>query len=357
MAIFNHMRLRKKLRIWMYAVLRRVLKTVPSDKKINPSDIKRILIVRINYRIGNIIFLTPFIKALGKIAPHAKVDVIVGAGFTRSMLTGLDNVGEVYDAPRSLLKNPLKLRREIKRINQQGYDLIINVSPLSSTNSLLTALLRAPYKLGIDDERSWVPFTHVVSTDDADPHMALTPLSLMSAFEGEHESFDKFLDINLSADEQAKGKAELSATLTKQGYVDQGRKLVGIFRIARNQKIIPNPFWEELIVELKKLDDQLEFVDIVVPDQDKLELGLMEIANNDLRKLGGMLSQLEAFICADTGPMHLASASGAPTIALFNQTRPSRYGTLGSMDLSLEIKGLDARAVAVHVDAHLKSIT
>lgn len=354
--MIDHKSVRKKLRIWMYAVLRRVFKTKPSDKKLNPEHIDRILLVRINYRIGNIIFLTPLIKALGKVLPHAKVDVIVGAAFTRSMLTGLNNVGEVYDAPRSLLKKPLRLKREICRLNQQNYDLIVNISHLSSTNSLITALLKAPYKLGIDDDRSWVPLTHVVSTKEANPHMALTPLALMSAFEGEHEPFEEFLDINLSKEEKSAGNAALSSLLAKQGFIDQGRKLVGVFRVARNQKIISNHYWEKLINELRRLDEQLEFVDIVVPDQDRLDIELLEISNKDLRKLGGMLSQLEAFICADTGPMHLASASGAATIALFNQTRPARYGTLGVQDLSLEIKSLDAITVAGHIDRHLKDL-
>lgn len=355
MAIFDHKRLRKKLRIWMYAVLRRLFKATPSEGKINPDDIKRILLVRINYRIGNIIFLTPLIKALGKVLPHAKVDVIVGAEFTRSMLTGLDNVGEVYDAPRSLLKNPLRLIREIRRINSEKYDLAINVTPLSSTNSLVTALLNAPRKLGFDDDQSWVPLTHTVSIEGANPHMALKPLVLMTAFDGHHGPFEQSLDINLNEQEQAAGKVALSCMLTEQGYVAQGHKLVGIFRIARNNKIIPDPYWEELILALQKLDDQLEFIDIVVPDQSKLSMKLLEISNKDLRKLGGMLSQLEAFVCADTGPMHLASASGVPTIALFNQTRPARYGTLGREDLSLEIKGLDVQTVAGHIDAHLKT--
>jgi ADP-heptose:LPS heptosyltransferase len=32
------------------------------------------------------------------------------------------------------------------------------------------------------------------------------------------------------------------------------------------------------------------------------------------------------FVSADTGPLHLAAASGVPCLGLFTQTDPARYG-------------------------------
>ncbi|MBC8674428.1 hypothetical protein H2136_22245 [Aeromonas hydrophila] len=43
------------------------------------------------------------------------------------------------------------------------------------------------------------------------------------------------------------------------------------------------------------------------------------------------------FVSGDTGPLHLAAASGVPCLGLFTQTDPARYGCLGAQHLNLVI--------------------
>lgn len=347
-------KVRKKLRLFLFGILSKFFSVSPSTDLIDPADIQRILLVRINYRIGNILFLTPLIKALGKLLPDTQVDVLIGSACTRNLLTGLDNVGEIYDAPRKLLKSPFAIYQEIKRLNGSSYDLIIDVSPLSTTNSIVTALLKAPKKLGFDDEISWVPLTHTISTATANPHMALKPLKLMEAFKGNNNRYDAFLDINLSAREKQQGRESLKHILALQGYSVSERKLIGIFRDARNQKIIDGEYWLEVTDRIAEMSGKVDFVDIMVPGLIKPLREMLELSSPDLRKLAAMLSQLDGFICGDTGPMHLASASRVDTVALFKSTRPVRFGTLGESDLSLEIKDLDVSEVAARIVQHLE---
>ena len=348
-----HTRLRKKLRTVLYAILGKIYSAEQSDEKIRPQDIQRILIVRINYRIGNVIFLTPFIKALGKLVPHAKVDVIIGAAYTKGMLTGLPNVGEVYDAPRELLKKPLKLRQEIKRINGHNYDLVIDVSRKSSTNSIVTAMLKAPRKLGYLDDNSWVPLTHAVSPEGESRHMALQPLALLKAFENHDGDYEQYLDIALSEEEKRDGREQLFRILAGQGYPEKVTRLIGIFRSARGDKIIADEVWQRIVAEMRDIHSEINFVDVTVPELAVFPEEILTISEKNLRQLGAMLSQLDAFVCADTGPMHLASASGVPTIALFKTTRPAKFGTLGESDLSLEISDLTERQIAAKIISHL----
>ncbi|MDO6460862.1 glycosyltransferase family 9 protein [Granulosicoccaceae sp. 1_MG-2023] len=348
-----HTRLRKKLRAALYAVLGRIFSAGEAGGKIDPQDIRRILIVRINYRIGNVIFLTPFIKALGRLVPDASVDVIVGAACTKNLLRGLPNVGEVYDAPRELLKNPLKLRREIQQLNARGYDLIIDVSARSSSNAIVTALLKAPRKLGFLDDNRWAPLTHGVSRQGGSCHMALQPLTLLEAFTNHDGQYARFLDIGLSEAEQRDGRERLFGLLAAQGYPEKITPLIGIFRNARGDKIIADEVWQTILREMRDIRSGIDFVDVGVPGQAPLAGRVLTISEKDLRLLGGMLSQLDAFVCADTGPMHLASASGVPTIALFKTTRPAKYGTLGEKDLSLEIAALSERQIAAKIITHL----
>jgi ADP-heptose:LPS heptosyltransferase len=51
-------------------------------------------------------------------------------------------------------------------------------------------------------------------------------------------------------------------------------------------------------------------------------------------------------ISADTGPMHLASSTSVPTVALFQATDPTLYGPLKPSDLSIDITAGTPQLVA-----------
>ena len=50
------------------------------------------------------------------------------------------------------------------------------------------------------------------------------------------------------------------------------------------------------------------------------------IHNGDCVPLAAVLEQLRLLITGDTGPMHLATAVGTPTVAVFGPSDPRRYG-------------------------------
>ena len=60
--------------------------------------------------------------------------------------------------------------------------------------------------------------------------------------------------------------------------------------------------------------------------------GLIRLAGRtpDLLTLTGVLAQADLVVSNDTGPMHVAAALGAPTLALFGATDPVVSGPLGT---------------------------
>jgi ADP-heptose:LPS heptosyltransferase len=52
------------------------------------------------------------------------------------------------------------------------------------------------------------------------------------------------------------------------------------------------------------------------------------------------------FISTDTGPMHLASSTAVPTVALFQASDPGLYGPLKPDDLAIDITRVAPREVA-----------
>ena len=60
------------------------------------------------------------------------------------------------------------------------------------------------------------------------------------------------------------------------------------------------------------------------------------------RELTRFTGGLTLFVSCDTGPLHLAAASGVPCLGLFTQTDPARYGCLGAQHLNLVIEDRNA---------------
>ena len=53
------------------------------------------------------------------------------------------------------------------------------------------------------------------------------------------------------------------------------------------------------------------------------------------REMAAAMASTRLVISGDTGPMHLASATTVPTIALFRVTNPNKYGPLKPCDASV----------------------
>jgi ADP-heptose:LPS heptosyltransferase len=257
----------------------------------------------------------------------------------------MPNINKVYSFPRELLKHPLKVLKLKKELKENHYDLLVSPSLHSSSDTFFTFLVSATYKLGFYSPDVFSPLTHGIPFPSTIEHEALKPLALMSAFGKEVNDFDNFMNLQLT-------KEEREAVAPKREDTT-----IGIFRDARNEKKIKDDWWRELMVELKKIQPNVTIIDILDPNnKTALNENMETLSEKSLRVLALKISQLDAFICGDTGPMHLASASLTPTIALFKTTSPTLYGTLGKKDLSLEMQGKSVKEVALEIDEHLKRV-
>lgn len=304
---------------------------------LNPLTIQRILIVRINYRIGNILFLTPLINALAKKIPHASIDVVVGAKFTAPLLSSMNVVNEVYDIPRKVLRNPFLFRRKVKQINANNYDLVISPTVGSGSANLALKIIRSPRKLSFHTVDYWSAANYRVPLPDGVSHEALLPLSLMRAFDNDQANYSRSLDIRLTADERAKGREQLNTLL--QHRAKTNKLIVGIFRDARNEKKLSEPWWHSLLEQLHRTE-RFHIIDILPPGHSQpVHPDCMAASFSDLRALGSFISAVDVFVSADTGPMHLASAVQTRVIAFFNATQVEKYGPLGHNDRVIWVNG------------------
>ena len=352
MGIPLHSKIRRHLRSALNFTLGKLFTPRQKTGKIDPEKIKKILLIRINYRIGNIIFTTPLIRALEKKLPDAKIDMLVGASFTKPIIEKMPNVHEVYPVPRSLIKQPIAFYRFIRMLNQKRYDLIISPATGSVSANIAAFLIQAPLKLGIFRPDTWLPFNITVPADEKTLHEALKPLAVMEAFAGTPHRYNRFLDIALTPKEREEGKKLLQEKITK----GEKKYIVGLFRDARNDKKIADTWWKTYLHEMQKTAPETAFIDILAPGQSPLSEEIPTISSKNLRNLAKIFSALDAFICADTGPMHLASASMTPTIALFNATDPAYYGPLGEKDKTLQINEMTTEEIAAACREHIDRV-
>jgi ADP-heptose:LPS heptosyltransferase len=61
-----------------------------------------------------------------------------------------------------------------------------------------------------------------------------------------------------------------------------------------------------------------------------------------VRRLAAVVANMDGFISADCGVMHLAAATGTPVLGLFAVTDPAAYAPYGGANAALSTQTMDA---------------
>ena len=102
--------------------------------QLKKEDIKSVLLIRQDNRIGNIIFITSLINLIEK-ELNVKPDVILGEKFN-GILKNNPHINKllVY-SQKKFLKNPILFFKFIKTMKEKQYDLIIDCKNVFSFNN------------------------------------------------------------------------------------------------------------------------------------------------------------------------------------------------------------------------------
>jgi ADP-heptose:LPS heptosyltransferase len=297
------------------------------DARISPSEIKTILVLRNNKRIGNMYFLLPFLHELRHACPAATIDLMVIHKSQRNIFQNM-GINEISISSFSF-RGVGEFFRSIKSARKNVYDLI--VMPYSSdTDILIGAMLHAKNKVAFKDRRTHGIYPHALSLKPESLHAALYPLELIRA-------------MSHSVRHPADHKMRLSLQEVNAGEIIAGQLKGGsdlsfaYFRGARGKKVISDNEWVKI---LKAFEDatykSIQWVEILGPDiKQPLQLNSQTFSTHNLRDLASVLKAMDLFICADTGPLHLADAAGARCVGLFNATNPNHFGCLGQETINI----------------------
>jgi lipopolysaccharide heptosyltransferase II len=303
-----------------------------SSKPIPPP--KRILILRLE-RIGDLLMVLGALRAARSYWPDAEIDLVVGswnAPIAR-LIQDVTRV-ETLDAPwlaRGAAGASWPALISAARAWRGRYDLAINLEPDIRSN-LLMWLSKAPRRVGYWTGGGGACLTEALEYD-LHVHVADNALRLVAHAAGTSPGAGSNSDgpVTLHIPESARARAEV----VLGGAV---RPIIGVHasggreskqwhpdRFAAVARRLIQQHGGTIVLTGSSADRPL--VNVV-----RAALGSAPVIDAsgalDLIDLAAVLARLDVLVTGDTGPMHLAAAVGAPVVALFGPSHPSRYGPL-----------------------------
>jgi heptosyltransferase-3 len=307
------------------------------------TGIHRVLVCRPNHRLGNSVLISALIAEIETLYPGAEIDIL-GSYATDCLYSQRFSVHTVFVLPQKIARHLWLSAGVLRALRRGRYDLAIDACNGSQSGRIVLALSRASYKLGFPDQASnpasaWNTLT-------APEHLAERGVFLLrQAYAGATGSDYPRLNLELSPDEQREAATVLDRVCG--GPREQRGVTVAIFPNATGAKCYSEDWWTQFVDTFQSLCPQVQLLEMLAAHgRSQLGSRLRPYYSRNLRRMAAMISCMDGFISADCGVMHLAVASGTPTLGLFSVTDPAKYAPYGGVNAGLDTRDMDAVAVA-----------
>jgi len=294
-----------------------------------PHAFRNILIIKPG-AIGDVLQLSPVIRALKQALPDAAITLMVGSSVTADLFRFNPRVAEtiIFDkagADRSL-RGILSLWNRLRR---KKFGLVINFQR-SNIMTWLLASASVPCRVLVYHKtrnRTIHAVTNYLET--------IMPLGISS----------NALDLDL--DPGAAARARAADILAP--YRTMGEPLVALNPGASSPLKQWNAVKFAALADILARDHAAKSVivggsdDVILSEEiaGRAASRPLDLAGKlDILQLGAVLEQCSAVVSGDTGPMHVATAVGTPVIGLFGPTDPARTGPVGRGHAVLQAPGV-----------------
>jgi ADP-heptose:LPS heptosyltransferase len=285
---------------------------------------RRILVVRQDNRLGNLILIEPLLRALRQHFPQAHLTLVVGEAFADLYVPGV-LIDEVIVFPQfKLAKNPLGLFRWLRDLRHHPWDLAIDSAhprTISVTNLLLAGASRARWRLGF-------------ARHGSERFLNLTiPAPSPRSYIEEQLFLLRPLGIMAGVSAPLLGLPPGHETIAKQFRqilkVSEEEHLCGLWIGGRRDKCWP---LDEFLKLYRRFDDEMprRFSPVLLSgpaENVSVDSGFRHHRfNGPIWEFGACLKTLDWFLSVDSGPRHFAVALGVPSIGLFRGGAQAEYG-------------------------------
>lgn len=302
------------------------------QKPFDPThEVKRVLISRPNHRLGNLLLITPLVQEIEQTYPNAKIDLFVKGGLGPIVFKNYTSVDQILALPKKHFKQFGKYLGSWVGLKKHRYDLVINVATSSSSGKISTNMARSAFKIFGE-----LP-AEVISQHPDYLHLGKYPVYNLRHYLGT-DSTKPVPPLNLKLDdnELLKGKKDL------RELVKNDKPTIAIFTFATGNKCYQPEWWEPVYEQLTTEFPEYNIIE-VLPAENVSQIGFKAPSyySRDVREIGALMACTSVFIGADSGIMHLAAASGVPTVGLFNPTDPNRFGPFGGKNIAVNTNETD----------------
>lgn len=320
----------------------------PRPRPLDPPP-QRILVVRLNKRLGNAMFITPLLRSLAASFPEAEIDILMRGRANAVLLRSLPGVRAAHVLESGLTSAPGLIRA----IRRQRFDLAIIPSAGSSSDRLGALVSGARRRLGFAGPDQWLRLSHAAAASD-DHHQGRSPLALLRHGLGETPvKLHPYLSVQPDADAHAAAATARRATLG-----DAAGPVLAFFTRATGNKQLTPAWWQAWLSAFREAPDAPWLLEIKPgPDAAALTPDMPSVHLTALDQLAALIADADLFVAGDCGPLHLAAATGTPTVGLFRASSPALYAPLGPDCLSLTDDELDPARAAERILAQWRTRT
>ncbi len=331
-------------RIAFGGLLERIL---PASARIPLEDVRevrRVLLVRPNFRLGNTLMTNAIVRGLRERFPQARLEYLAGDA-TLPLLENLP-IDAVHPMSRSYVSRPWEFFSLFRKIRRERFDLAVEAGMGSFSGGLYAYLSGARWRIGF--EGSGERFLNVLFPRPICQHAYDDALEIGAAL-GMPVSDRPVYEV---------AEHERSVALEILGELDlrdgpQAKPLIGVFVGGHLHKRWPNERWLRFLEALDAND--FPYVVFLGPEERAFEATLRAavgptgrvLAPRPLRIFAALVERCALLVTPDSGPMHLAVALGVPTIALLQSEKSSFYAPRGPHDRSAVGPDVDAAVAMV----------
>lgn len=329
------MSFKKRINNYRRKIMRTITKNIgsaysePKKGEINISDIKNVLIIRPNHRLGNQLLLTPLVQEVINTFKNCKIDLFVKGGVAHPVFENYPQVNTIIKLPKKPFNNLFQYAKSWMSIKKRRYDLVINGDKNSSSGRLLTQMAKAKIKVfgDVDEtiQQRYKDHAHISKYPIYNLRHYLSKLGLSV-----EQTDMPVLNIKLTDAEIANGKKIL------KGITKNDEKTICIYTNATGNKCYSEAWWETFYSRLLKEYPDYNIIEMLpIENISKINFKAPHFYSQDLREMGAIMHNTSIFIAADNGVMHLASAALTPCLGFFSVTNPNIYAPYGNGSLAL----------------------
>ncbi len=301
-------------------------------------EIQKILLVKLS-SIGDVVHSLPILKALRTRYPNAHITWVVKP-FCKEIIEGNPYLDEVLIFERGKWGNMKKassalrdFRRLIREIRERRFDMVVDLQGLFYTG-LITFLSGSPIRLGFANARefSHLFYNRKVRVPTMNLHAVDRYMLMMQALG--IQTAQKDFTIRISKQD----RQFVQDFLAHENVIAGRAPLIAMNPSAR---WVTKQWNEEKFAELADaLHEQWAANIVFIGSHEDVELvervrGFMRSSpinttgKTNLKQLVALLDEADLLVTNDTGPMHIASSVGTPTVSLFGPTDLRRTGPYG----------------------------